>query len=129
MAWIYENREGGLMTQSKKNSKSPYQVLVSQYVTEKAMMLQQLQSAENNPSVARCKSPKYVFLVHPDATKPEIAKAVEVAYADRNVSVVKVNTLNGKRKQRRLRGRRGFRPGYKKAIVTLREGDAIEDTI
>lgn len=66
---------------------------------------------------------KYIFCVSPGANKIEIKKAVEEIY---NVKVLKVNTLNMPGKWRRLRYKRGRTPDWKKAIVTLKEGDKIE---
>ena len=67
----------------------------------------------------------YTFVVHPDASKPEIHDAVESIFG---VRVVKVNTLNrnGKRKRNRKTGTWGSRPDTKRAFVTLAEGDSIE---
>jgi large subunit ribosomal protein L23 len=67
----------------------------------------------------------YTFLVHPDANKIEIRKAVEAAF---NVRVVKVNTSNrkGKSKMNRRTRTMGTRPDTKRAIVTLAEGDTID---
>ena len=67
----------------------------------------------------------YTFVVHPDATKPEIHDAVESIFG---VTVLKVNTLNrnGKRKMNRRTGTYGSRPDTKRAFVTLAEGDRIE---
>lgn len=59
---------------------------------------------------------KYVFKVAKDATKPEIAKAVEELF---NVDVECVNTINMKSKPRRLRYSQGRTAAWKKAIVTL----------
>lgn len=68
---------------------------------------------------------KYIFLVSPRAGKKDIREAVRERY---NVSVHNVHVLNMPGKVRR-RGRQiGMRPGFKKAIVTLTEGDAIEIT-
>lgn len=106
---------------------NPYAILVSRHVTEKAMALSQLENATSNRSVARCRSPKVVFRVAPYATKPDIARAVTEVYSERGIKVVKVNTINIKPKACRKRGRRGFRSGYRKAIVTLEPGDRIED--
>jgi large subunit ribosomal protein L23 len=66
----------------------------------------------------------YVFVVHPQATKVDVRNAVEQAF---NVKVVNVNTLNRKGKSTRNRrtGVTGTRPGTKRAIVTLKEGDSI----
>ena len=67
----------------------------------------------------------YTFVVHPDASKPEIHDAVETIFG---VRVLRVNTLNrnGKRKRNRKTGTWGIRTGQKRAIVTLAEGDRIE---
>ena len=58
-----------------------------------------------------------------DATKHEIAEAIQELF---KVTVVKVNTLNGKGKTKRWRGRPGRRADIKKAIVTLAEGQSID---
>jgi large subunit ribosomal protein L23 len=107
--------------------KSPYQIVKYQYVTEKSMMLQQLKTAESNRSVKRCESPKYVFIVERTANKAEIADAVEEIYKNQNVKVMAVNTINVKAKPRRVRGRAGFKNAFKKAIVTLRAGDSLDN--
>lgn len=109
--------------------KSPYDIIKSRYVTEKSRVLEQLQFNSSNPSVKRCSSPKYVFLVDKRSTKREIAMAVEQIYAEKNIKVVAVNTINMKQKPRTVRGRAGLKPGFKKAIVTLETGDVIEDKI
>lgn len=107
--------------------KNPYDVIKSRYITEKATVLGELQNATSNKSVARCKSPKYVFLVDLEATKPEIAYAIETIYKEKSVKVTAVNTLRIKGKQkRRGRGRLGATSTYKKAVVTLEAGDTIE---
>jgi large subunit ribosomal protein L23 len=66
----------------------------------------------------------YVFVVDPRATKIDVRNAVEQAF---NVKVVNVNTLNRKGKSTRNRrsGVTGTKPGTKRAIVTLKEGDSI----
>jgi large subunit ribosomal protein L23 len=109
--------------------KTPYSIIKSRYLTEKANVLQSLKSNESNPCVKRCTSPKYIFKVASWANKAEIAQAVEQIYAEKNIKVVAVNTINVKPKARRVRGMAGFRSGYKKAIVTLEKGDVIEDNI
>ena len=60
---------------------------------------------------------KYTFKVASDATKPEIAKAVEELFG---VKVAKVNTINVKRKPKRLRYQSGHTSAWTKAIVTLK---------
>jgi large subunit ribosomal protein L23 len=79
--------------------------------------------------LAKCKSPKYVFIVDVDANKIEIKKAIETIYAERNVKVVAVNVINTKPKERRVRGRVGFRSAMKKAIVTLEVGDSLGEAV
>ncbi len=67
---------------------------------------------------------RYTFEVAPDANKLQIKEAVEKAF---EVQVLAVNTLNVHRKRRREKTRiRGYRPGWKKAIVTLAPGQRIE---
>ena len=70
-------------------------------------------------SLERLQSKKYTFEVAKDANKIEIAKAVEELFG---VKVAKVNTISVKGKEKRMGRSVGFRPDWKKAIVTL-EGD------
>ena len=65
------------------------------------------------------------FRVHPDATKPEIRAAVEVLF---KVKVKAVNTVNVRGKNKMFRGRAGKRSDWKKAIVSLAEGQTIDVT-
>lgn len=107
--------------------KSSYQIVKHQYVTEKSMMLQRLKTAESNASLKRCNSPKYVFIVDTDANKRQIANAIEEMYKNEKVKVMAVNTINVKEKARRVRGRAGFKNAFKKAIVTLRPDDNLDN--
>ena len=67
---------------------------------------------------------KYVFKVMKNATKPEIANAVEEMFG---VKVLDVNTINMKRKPKRLGVHSGYTATWKKAIVTLKaDSKAIE---
>ena len=66
---------------------------------------------------------KYTFEVAKNANKVEIAKAIEELF---NVKVVKVNTLNVKPKTKRVRVVEGLTRTWKKAVVTLKDGDTIE---
>ena len=66
---------------------------------------------------------RYTFEVAKTASKIEIAKAVEEIF---NVHVVKVNTANVKSKPKRQRYIAGKTRTWKKAIVTLADGDSIE---
>ncbi|MGC1878349.1 MAG: 50S ribosomal protein L23 [Rhabdochlamydiaceae bacterium] len=109
--------------------KSPYDIVFSKHVTEKSRVLGQLQFNSSNPCVKKCNAPKYVFIVDKRANKQEIAEAIEAIFSDKKIKVVSVNTINTKAKPRRMRGRQGMKPGFKKAIVTLEAGDTIEEKI
>lgn len=111
------------MTVKQKN---PYAIVKHLHVTEKSKMLQELKSATSNPCVARCESPKYVFIVDRDANKQEIKEALEEIYKEKNIRVKKVNTIQVKSKARRVRGREGMTSSFKKAVVTLDVGDSID---
>lgn len=84
-------------------------LLKEPHVSEKATIL-----SENG---------KYVFKVYADANKSEIKKAVANLYG---VVVKDINIINIKSKTRIMRGMKGEKPGYKKAIVTLEKGHKIE---
>lgn len=66
---------------------------------------------------------KYTFEVAREANKPQIKEAVEKAF---NVKVTAVNVINVPGKMRRFGRHRGMSPAWKKAVVTLKEGDKIE---
>ncbi len=88
-----------------------YDTILSPVITEKATLLSE--------------RGKVVFRVADDATKDEIAAAVEELF---KVNVIKVNTMVTKGKTKRFRGRPGRRSDVKKAIVTLAEGQSIDIT-
>jgi large subunit ribosomal protein L23 len=73
---------------------------------------------------------KYTFAVHKDANKIQIKSAIEELYAKEKVTVVAVNVLTTKAKEKRRGTRRGRITGYttpwRKAIVTLAAGQKIE---
>ena len=108
-------------------NKSPYAVIKQRYVSEKSTVLSGLKDAESSACLKRCKSPKYVFLVDLKAGKLEIKAAVEEIYNKKSIKVVSVNTIVGKTKPKRFKGRPGRTKPYKKAIVTLREGDSLDE--
>ena len=83
--------------------KTPYDVILKPVITEKSMDM----IAER----------KYCFEVAKDATKPEIAKAVEAMFP--GTAVKCVNTMNMKAKTKRVRYAEGKTAAWKKAIVTL----------
>ena len=84
-------------------------ILISSHTAEKALMDQKLNH--------------YVFKVSPTANKIMIANEVKKNY---NVKVIKVNIVNIPKKARRVGRTKGFRAGYKKAIITLAPGQTIE---
>ena len=98
------------MNAAKINDMRLLQVILAPVITEKATMI-----ADKNDQVA--------FRVAPDATKPEIKAAVEGLF---NVKVTAVNTLRQQGKLKLFRGHRGRRSDYKKAIVTLADGQSIQ---
>ncbi|MDD3609035.1 MAG: 50S ribosomal protein L23 [Halothiobacillaceae bacterium] len=85
------------------------QVLRAPVVTEKAAQANTLN--------------QYVFKVSSDANKFEVKKAIESLFS---VRVVEVRVLNVKAKVKRFRGLEGSRKGWKKAYVTVAEGQSIE---
>lgn len=107
--------------------KNPYAIIKNLHVTEKSRVLQELKNANSNKCLARCESPKYVFVVDKEANKQEIAKAVEAIYSEKNIKVVAVNTINVPGKERRVRGRKGRSASFKKAVVTLKVGDSLDE--
>jgi large subunit ribosomal protein L23 len=88
-----------------------YQIIRAPLITEKMTIL-----SEKN---------QFGFKVAIDATKPEIASAVETLF---NVKVLSVNTIIQKGKTKRFKGRPGVRSDMKKAIVTLAAGQSIDFT-
>jgi len=88
-----------------------YDTLLAPIITEKSTLV-----AEEN---------KIIFRVSMDATKPEIKEAVERLF---KVDVTKVNTIVVKGKTKRFRGHLGRRSDYKKALVTLKDGQSVDIT-
>ena len=66
---------------------------------------------------------KIVFKVNQHATKATIKKNIEKIF---KVNVIKVNTIVSKGKTKVVRNRKTTKPGYKKAIVTLKKGQSID---
>lgn len=90
--------------------KTLYNVLLAPLLTEKGTVLKE-------------KDNKVVFRVARDANKIEIKKAVEEIL---KVKVDRVTTINYKGKKKRLGRFEGKRPDWKKAIVTLKEGEKLD---
>ena len=88
-----------------------YDIVLAPHITEKSTMLSETNSV--------------VFKVAPNASKPEIKAAVEALF---NVKVTGVNTIVTKGKTKRWKGKPYQRSDFKKAIVTLAEGESIDIT-
>ena len=89
----------------------PYDIIQTASLTEKSSLLGE-------------KHNKYVFRVRPHANKIQIKKAIETLFQK---TVIDVNTCNYAGKKKRERSQNfGRRTHWKKAIVTLKEGDKIE---
>lgn len=103
--------------------KTPYDVVKSRYITEKAKVLESLKVKKSDSEFSFL---KYVFRVHPKANKIEIAQAIETIYKDEKVKVIKVNTVTLKPKPKKMgKGRTGSTKSIKKAIVTMSSSKAI----
>lgn len=99
--------------------KDPYSIVLNPVLTEK--------------SVRIGVDGKYVFFVHPQANKIEIAQAIEAIYNEGkkkekdHIKVAKVNVVTVRGKMRRVGMKsRGRRPNRRKAIVTLVAGHTLE---
>ena len=90
---------------------SNYDVILSPVITEKSTRLSEVNQV--------------VFRVPKDASKPQIAKAVETLF---KVKVKAVNTVRTKGKMKAFRGKKFQKGEVKKAIVTLAEGYQIDVT-
>lgn len=88
-----------------------YQTVLGPVITEKATL-----GSEHG---------QVTFKVRLEATKPQIRQAVENLF---KVKVTAVNTILVKGKTKRFRGRVGVRSDWKKAIVTLADGQSIDVT-
>jgi large subunit ribosomal protein L23 len=96
-------------------SRTPDQVVYGPVITERSYSLYQ--------------QGRYTFRVASDATKPEIARALEEQYTGQGIKVVSVNTIHMRGKTRRTGARRGISgrtANWKKAIVTLGAGQRLE---
>ena len=96
------------MINSSDSSRNNVQIIKYPLITDKATRL-----LENN---------QYSFIVDRSSTKLTIKTAIEYLF---NVKVIKVNTCRLPRKQKRVGKYIGWKTQYKKAVVTLSEGDII----
>ena len=86
-----------------------FDTIISPTITEKATSLSEFN--------------KIVFKVHKGASKNSIKRSIEKIF---KVNVIKINTINLKGKTKLVKGKKSSRPGYKKAIVTLKKGQSID---
>jgi len=98
-----------IVVPKKEKTGEAYKILKTPQVTEKATDL--------------VKKNQYVFKVYSRANKNEVKKAIESVYG---VDVISVRVINVPAKRRRLGRQRGWRKGYKKAIVKIKAGQKIE---
>ena len=96
------------MTNSVYSTSSDINIIKYPVITDKATRL-----LENN---------QYSFIVNPKSDKITIKAAIEYLF---NVKVIKINTCHLPRKKKRVGKYVGWKSQYKKAIVTLSEGDTI----
>jgi large subunit ribosomal protein L23 len=89
-----------------------------------------LRPVVSEKSIDQSNSGKYTFRVHPDANKIQIKAAIEQLYASDKVTVIAVNVLTTKAKEKSRGTRRGRISGHtspwRKAIVTLAPGQKIQ---
>ena len=85
--------------------------IISPTITEKATSLSEFN--------------KVVFKVHKGANKNSIKKSIEKIF---KVNVIKINTINLRGKTKIVKNKKSYKPGYKKAIVTLKKGQSIDLT-
>lgn len=106
-------------------SRAPHEILIRPIVTEETSRLQfnpgriRKRHAEKDIPIR----PRIAFVVDRNATKIEIRRAVESMF---DVHVTSVNTMNVMGKERRVGRHIGRRPSWKKAIVTLAEGEMVD---
>jgi large subunit ribosomal protein L23 len=101
--------EEGAVAMPKGEDEHAYGIILAPYITEKGSLMSSLN--------------KYVFKVADGANKIDIKKSVEKLY---KVSIVKVHILKARARQRMIGKYEGHKPGFKKAIVTLKEGSKID---
>ena len=91
------------------NENFAYDIILTPIITEKSTNMSSLN--------------KVTFKVSKTASKKLIKKSIEKLY---KVNVIKINTLNSKERSKLVRGRIAKKSGYKKAIITLKEGQSID---
>lgn len=110
--------------------KNAHDIIVRPHITEKSMKM-----SYGDPTIRDEKQlvRKYTFIVATSANKLEIKAAVEAIYnagkskKDELIKVENVRTMTMHGKKRRVGARTGYRPDQKKAIITLAQGQLLED--
>lgn len=102
---------------AKGQSELAWRLIVSSHISEKAAAL-------SEASLAESRRGKYVFKVSDDADKHVLKRAIEDRYG---VDVASVNTIPARSKVRRHGQILGTKPGFKKAVVTLKAGQTISE--
>ena len=86
-----------------------FDLIISPQITEKSTALSEFN--------------KVVFKVAKNVEKNAIKKIIEKMF---KVNVTKINTINIKGKTKLVKGKKSYKPGYKKAVVTLKKGQSID---
>ncbi len=94
---------------SKKGKGFSYDIVKGPHISEKATVL-----GEKN---------KYTFKVYENSNKPEIKRSIEGIYG---VNVLSVNIIKAPNKKRRIGRIEGYKKGFKKAVITVKEGQKID---
>ena len=97
---------------NKISSERAMSILKKPITTEKSTNLQQYN--------------QYTFMVSKNSTSNEIKQAVETLF---KVKVTKINTSINRGKMKSFKGTYGFRKDFKKAIITLKEGNTIDSSL
>ncbi|KKS96544.1 MAG: 50S ribosomal protein L23 [Candidatus Giovannonibacteria bacterium GW2011_GWA1_43_15] len=104
-----EARSSKVATQTKNKSELAWKLIIAPHISEKSTMLGE---------------GRYVFKVAGSANKPSLKQAIEARYG---VTVLSINMLAARNKKRRRGVILGIKPGFKKAIVTLKAGQNITE--
>jgi len=111
--------------------KDPHIIILRPHITEKSVSMSYGDPKIRDESQLQR---KYTFIVAPSANKIEIKSAIEAIYnagkkgKEEHIEVETVRTLNVRGKMRRVGNRaKGKRPDFKKAVVTLKRGQVLED--
>jgi large subunit ribosomal protein L23 len=109
--------------------KDPHDIIVRPHITEKSVG--QSYGDKRITDIAEVQR-KYTFVVTTDANKIEIKRAIEAIYNEGkrekdHILVESVRTIKVHGKKRRVGQRVGYKPDFKKAIVTLAKGQMLED--